>query len=66
MVFIFFGDGLTSKTPRKLVLCRVETVYSDKNVVFFSPADAAVLKYTLYRPISGLCKNIRSNWSTFR
>ena len=77
MTSIFFEPFRKSKTLRKLVVCGVENVIVIK-MSFGCLADAAVLKYTIYTPISSVCKNkndgqtgvhksspIRSKWMTY-
>ena len=84
---LILSDGVTSisfepfrisnKTLRKLVVCGVENVIVIK-MSFCCLADAAVLKYTIYTPISSVCENkndgqtgvhksspIRSKWMTY-
>ena len=53
---VFFEPFRKSKTLRKLVVCGVENVIVIK-MSFCCLADAAVLKYTIYTPISGVCEN---------
>ena len=55
MTSIFFEPFRKSKTLRKLVVCGVENVIVIK-MSFCCLADAAVLKYTIYTPISGVCE----------
>ena len=43
-----------------LVVCGVETVIVIK-MSFCCLTDAAVLKYTIYKPISGVCEKKRNN-----
>ena len=56
MTSVFFEPFRKSKTLRKLVVCGVENVIVIK-MSFGCLADAAVLKYTIYAPISGVCEN---------
>ena len=56
MTSIFFEPFRKSKTLRKLVVCGVENVIVIK-MSFCCLADAAVLKYTIYTPISSACEN---------
>ena len=68
---------ISNKTLRKLVVCGVENVIVIK-MSFCCLADAAVIKYTIYTPNSGICDNrndgqtgvhksspIRSKWMTY-
>ena len=51
---IFFEPFRISKTLRRLVVCGVENVIVIK-IEFCCLADAVVLKFTIYTPISGFC-----------
>ena len=77
MTSIFFEPFRKAKALRELVVCGVENVIVIK-MSFGCLADAAVLKYTIYTPISSVCENkndgqsgvhksspIRSKWMTY-
>ena len=77
MISIFFEPFRIPKTLRRLVVCGVENVIVIK-ISFCCLADAVVLKFTIYTPISGFCGNendcqngvhksspIRSKWMAY-